>query len=91
MDEPQHDGPDYSSSTGRTCCPVCGGRNLFRLLAFDTPVLSNVLFPEKQSARATESGRLTLTHCQTCSHVFNSTYEEDKVHYTPNYNSSLEH
>jgi 2-polyprenyl-3-methyl-5-hydroxy-6-metoxy-1,4-benzoquinol methylase len=75
----------------RIDCPLCSTLDLFEILAFDTPVMCNVLFPERQVARDADRGRLTLAYCQNCSHVFNSTYQENKVCYTPNYNSSLEH
>lgn len=83
--------PDYALREARSDCPLCGSRDLFEMLSFETPVMCNVLFSERQTARDADRGRLTLAYCQRCSHVFNSTFEEDKVCYTPNYNSSLEH
>lgn len=83
--------PDDVVPVRRNDCPLCGSNDLFEMLAFDTPVMCNVLFPERQVARDADRGRLTLAFCKSCSHAFNSTYEENKISYTPNYNSSLEH
>lgn len=76
---------------GRRPCPVCGGNDLAQVVAFSTPRLCNVLFENREDAFAADIGLVTVCCCRDCDHLFNSTFEEESVRYTPQYDSSLEH
>ncbi|WP_395666363.1 class I SAM-dependent methyltransferase [Methylocella sp.] len=81
----------HTPPAARENCPLCGGARLFKTVDFETPVMCNILFAERQTARDADRGRFTLAYCEDCSHLFNSSFQEEKISYTPNYNSSLEH
>ena len=77
-------------ATLRRHCPVCGGGDLMRSVAFDElPVLCNDLLPDRESARRAARGRFVLTYCRRCAHLFNAAFEEARVGYTQSYENSL--
>jgi SAM-dependent methyltransferase len=74
----------------RQDCPVCAHRDLLSSVAFAAlPVLCNALHSDAASARAARTGQFGTTYCRSCSHVFNATFEEDRIGYTQSYDSSL--
>lgn len=60
------------------------------LLKIDSvPVFCNVQWPTRQSAIDAPQGKIVLTYCRRCGHIFNSEFEPDKVEYTESYENSL--
>jgi hypothetical protein len=74
----------------RVDCPVCSGRDLLSSVAFEAlPVLCSALHSDAESSREAGAGRFGTTFCRSCGHVFNATFEEDRIGYTQSYDSSL--
>lgn len=75
----------------RVDCPVCSGRDLLSSVTFEAlPALCSVLHSDAESSREVGAGRFSTTFCRSCGHVFNATFEEDRIGYTQSYDSSLE-
>lgn len=73
-----------------TPCPVCHHLQTRHLLTLDNlPVFCNVLYGSREEATAVTRGTITLTYCPQCGHLFNSTFEADKVDYDVTYENSL--
>ncbi|MCI0540694.1 MAG: class I SAM-dependent methyltransferase [Verrucomicrobiales bacterium] len=83
--------PPACEAHTRVDCPVCGGRDLLSSVTLEAlPVLCSTLHVDAESSFGAEVGRFSTTFCRSCSHVFNATFEEDRVGYTQRYDSSLE-
>ncbi|WP_287209827.1 class I SAM-dependent methyltransferase [Mesorhizobium sp.] len=84
------DGPTQSTGSIRTDCLVCGQRNLLNSVLFEAlPLLCNALCADAASARAAQTGRFATTFCLGCTHVFNASFEENRIGYTQSYENSL--
>ena len=71
-------------------CPVCGGSPPVDLLEIPAvPVYCNVLWPRREEALRAKRGPISLKHCAACGHVFNASYDDALMDYTPAYDSSL--
>lgn len=71
-------------------CPVCSSAGIeffFRL--DDVPIFCNVLYRTPEEAERAARGTITLGLCLQCTHIFNGTFESDRVTYTPAYENSL--
>lgn len=71
-------------------CPVCGadpGAPIFT--AERVPVLCNALFPSAEEARRAAVGSIELVLCRSCGLVWNASYDESAVEYSPAYENSL--
>jgi 2-polyprenyl-3-methyl-5-hydroxy-6-metoxy-1,4-benzoquinol methylase len=80
----------YDART-RVDCPVCGRQDLLSSVTFEAlPILCSTLYSDAESSRGAEVGRFSTTFCRSCSHVFNATFEDDRIGYTQSYDSSLE-
>lgn len=79
-----------SPHSSREACPVCAHKDLLASGTFVVPLLCSVLYPDENSARQAETGRLTMTYCRNCSHIFNSTFEEARISYTEGYDAALD-
>jgi SAM-dependent methyltransferase len=53
------------------------------------PVYCNVLWPRREEALRAKRGPISLKHCAACGHVFNASYDDALMDYTPAYDSSL--
>ena len=73
-------------------CPCCGGVAAEDMGSVGpVPVLCGSLWPSREAALRTPSTMLDLKVCRTCAHVWNSTFEPERVEYDANYDNSLEH
>lgn len=72
------------------CCPVCGSRDVQSLLELpQLPVLSTVLWPSSEEARATVRGDIQLIFCRSCGHLYNGAFDARLIEYTVKYENSL--
>lgn len=75
---------------GLRSCPVCGtAPELSVFVADDVPLLCNVQYATPEEARAAETGAIDLAQCRSCGLLWNSSYESDRVAYSPAYENSL--
>jgi len=73
-------------------CPVCAGTDLIHCLTIPrVPVLCNVLFPDRESARAAPTGTLDLRFCPGCGHLHNAAFDPKTLAYSADYENSLHH
>jgi SAM-dependent methyltransferase len=73
-----------------SCCPVCGDESLVDLLEIPAvPVYCNVLWPRRVEALRAKRGPVSLKHCAACGHVFNASFDDALMDYSPAYDSSL--
>jgi len=71
-------------------CPVCATASTTTIAHLtDAPVFCNVLLPNAVEAAAAPVGEITLAACSSCGHVFNSTFNEELIDYSPEYENSL--
>lgn len=71
-------------------CPVCGepaGDTVFS--ADRVPVLCNVLLPTAEEARRAPTGAVDLVLCPACGLLWNASFDESIVEYSPAYENSL--
>jgi len=78
--------------TDRTvsACPVCGqpaGSTVFA--AARVPVLCNQLLPSADEARRAATGSIDLVMCASCGLLWNASFDERIVRYSPAYENSL--
>jgi 2-polyprenyl-3-methyl-5-hydroxy-6-metoxy-1,4-benzoquinol methylase len=73
-----------------TACPVCASPDIEQFIALkQIPVLYNVLWPDRSGAINVPRGDIHLCFCPVCGHVFNRTYEPERMEYTQDYENSL--
>ena len=73
-------------------CRACGAVRVRPLLAErSVPLYCNVLWPDEGRAVDAPRGRLRLSICPHCSHVYNEAFDPDLLDYTPDYDNSLHH
>jgi SAM-dependent methyltransferase len=77
-------------ATQQTACPVCAGADTIPLVDMPgMPVLCNELWDTQEGARHAPRGDIRPTLCRTCSHIFNSAFDPDAIHYAQSYENSL--
>jgi len=77
---------DVATRAPERHCPLCGSRHGTLLLSRrDVPVLSNRLYPTRDSARAAPTGRLHIVTCSTCGFSFNACFDPNLVVYDADY------
>jgi SAM-dependent methyltransferase len=71
-------------------CPVCHSTDLHDLLDVgEMPVLCNELCSTEEDAHRVRFGRIELTFCRNCGHLFNKAFDPSQVVYSPAYENSL--
>lgn len=71
-------------------CNVCQSNDVkvfFELL--DVPVFCNVLWKNQKQAQESPKGDLRLGFCYQCGHIFNTSFQPQKITYTQQYENSL--
>ena len=74
----------------QTNCPLCDTPNpksVFDLK--NVPVICNQLWPDVAAAKAAPAGDVDLTICPTCSLVWNSAFDPERMVYAPGYENAL--
>lgn len=74
----------------KTNCPLCDTPNpqpVFDLK--NVPVICNQLWPDAVAAKAAPAGDVDLTICPTCSLVWNSAFDPERMVYAPGYENAL--
>ena len=73
-----------------TSCPVCHSKDIFPLVSIkDMPIYCNVLHKSSDEAVATRKGDIDLVFCKACTHIYNSTFDPEKMDYSVEYENSL--
>ena len=73
-------------------CRVCGSaktRDFFTLKQI--PVQDGLLYPTQSLALEAPVGDIRLAFCSSCGHIFNRSFEPEKLRYDANYEASLHH
>lgn len=71
-------------------CPVCASTDVQLFLRLDrVPVLCNVLLATASEAREVPRGEISLGICRACTHIYNYTFEPERLKYTEAYDNSL--
>ena len=79
-------------TVGIDACPVCGGRRLSEFLRrADVPVHQHVVCGSAADARAVPRGDLVMTICAACGFVFNAAFDQAKLTYGDEYESTQVH
>jgi SAM-dependent methyltransferase len=79
-------------TTSPIACPICGDHSSVEFLRRrDVPVHQHVVYPSAAEARATPRGDLALRMCAACGFVFNAAFDEAKVAYDGEYESTQVH
>lgn len=75
---------------GRDRCPVCTSPDPRPILDLKgIPVLCNVLWDDPEEARRVARGRIELSFCTTCGHLFNASFDPERIDYDVRYENSL--
>ncbi len=79
-----------SENAIKTPCPVCDSQDTALCINLESvPVYCNVLYSTKKTALAAPKGDIGLTFCQDCGHLFNGTFDSEKIDYSLEYENSL--
>lgn len=71
-------------------CPVCQAATLQSIIQIpQIPVLSNVIWDQREDALSAPRGDVHLAFCSTCGHVFNQSFDPDRMQYDLQYENSL--
>ncbi len=73
-------------------CNVCGSvesRDFFALTQI--PVQDGLLYPSRPLALEAPVGDICLAFCPSCGHIFNRSFEPEKLRYDAEYEASLHH
>ncbi|MFO1080739.1 MAG: class I SAM-dependent methyltransferase [Reyranellaceae bacterium] len=71
-------------------CPVCSNTASWPLVTLaDLPMVPCRYTDTRSQALAAERGTLALCLCAGCGHVYNQSFEPDRMHYDPAYDSDL--
>ncbi len=74
----------------KTPCPVCDSKETSLCIDLkNVPVYCNVLYASRDEAIAAPKGDIGLTFCNDCGHLFNGTFDADKIDYSLEYENSL--
>ncbi len=69
---------------------ACGGTDLRAVLTIEqAPVLCNLLCHSKEEALESPVAPIDLAYCNSCGHLFNSTFDDGRINYGPDYENSL--
>ncbi len=78
------------SENGSKTCPVCDSKKTSLCINLeDVPVYCNVLYSARESALEAPKGDIGLTFCDDCGHLFNGTFDSQKIDYSLEYENSL--
>jgi len=73
-------------------CPVCSSDSVESLVRFDSlPVFCNVLHQSRELALAAPRAPMDLAVCDSCSHIFNASFDADLLAYSAGYENALHH
>lgn len=53
------------------------------------PVFCNILHATRDAATSCSKGNIELAYCHNCTHIFNTQFDEKKMHYTQQYENAL--
>jgi SAM-dependent methyltransferase len=71
-------------------CIICSSTKVTPFLEIlQMPVFCNLLFATRVSALSTPRGDIKLAFCQDCGHIFNLSFEPEKMDYNQEYENSL--
>lgn len=71
-------------------CPVCDSVATSPCITLaDVPIYCSVLYSTKDSALAAPKGDINLVFCQDCGHLYNGTFDAQKIEYGADYDNSL--
>lgn len=78
--------------TDPVACPVCETPGATRFFSqHDVPVQCGYLAPSRDEALNSPLGNITLHHCRACGHVWNSSFDPEKMGFDPAYDFSQYH
>ncbi len=73
----------------RQVCPVCSGSDTNEFFCqYKVPTQCGYLAPTREQALNAPVGDITLRHCRTCSHVWNSAFDPDRLGFNSDYDFS---
>lgn len=76
--------------SNQQACPVCDSEQTSLCTKLDeVPVYCNVLYPTRDSAIAAPKGDVSLMFCRNCGHLYNGTFDSQKIDYSLEYENSL--
>jgi branched-chain amino acid aminotransferase len=77
------------NSVGPLACPVCESRQTHLFFSqHGVPAQVGYLAPTHAQALECVLGDITLQHCRSCAHVWNSSFDPGKLGFDPNYDFS---
>jgi 2-polyprenyl-3-methyl-5-hydroxy-6-metoxy-1,4-benzoquinol methylase len=77
---------------GSHVCPVCEDSDVFGFFEIaQIPVQDGILWPTREEATHSPTGRIHLSLCENCGYIWNDAFEPGKIRYIPGYNFSLWH
>ena len=74
----------------KTSCPICNSRHLIQFYEQnEVPVFCNLLYASRDEAKNAPRADIHLVYCRECSHVFNRSFDPDRMVYRQEYENSL--
>lgn len=71
-------------------CPVCDSQFTSLCIRLEeVPIYCSVLYPSRDLALAAPKGDISLMFCKDCGHLFNGTFDAQKIEYGADYDNSL--
>jgi hypothetical protein len=82
-------GFEVSMDVESSACPVCGCREVHSFFSqWSVPCGAGYLAPTRSLALQCELGDITLQHCRVCGHIWNSSFDPDKLGFDAEYDFS---
>ncbi len=76
----------YSNVIDHPVCPCCGNENVYRFYSLrEIPVHSVLLMRTRETALAFPKGDIHLGYCQSCGFIYNTSFQPEKLAYSPQY------
>lgn len=74
----------------RKDCPVCGENNVTTFIKIeDMPVHCCLLWNDKEKAIQTDRGDIELCYCSNCGHIYNASFDPERINYSKLYENAL--
>lgn len=74
----------------QSSCPVCDSWATSSCITLaDVPIYCSVLYSSREASLAASRGDIHLKFCRDCGHLFNATFDPNKIEYGEDYDNSL--
>ncbi len=78
------------NTSGKKQCPICTNGNIRTFLETGPiPIHTQLLWQKREDAVSAPMGDFLLGYCESCGHIFNTSFNSDLLHYSQWFENSL--